>query len=152
MILKVKQCPKCLQTLKATEFNWKVKDVKLASYCKNCSRAYIRDHYARNREYYLNKAHRRNLNIRQEAFEYIGSYLYNHPCVDCGETDISVLEFDHKRRTGKEYNVSRIIRMTGSIKKLKCEISKCEVRCANCHRRKTARENSSWKLSYAPVA
>ena len=26
---------------------------------------------------------------------YVSSYLINHPCIDCGEDDIRVIEFDH---------------------------------------------------------
>ena len=138
--------------MRISGFNWKLKNKRRASYCKRCSREYIRDHYKNNRKYYLQKALKRNLRIRQKAREYIGSYLLTHPCVDCGETDILVLEFDHKDRSGKNGDVSSIIRTTGSQERLIGEISKCEVRCANCHRRKTERERNSWKLVHAPVA
>ena len=64
-------------------------------------------------------------------------YLKAHPCVDCGERDLIVLEFDHVRGK-KMYKVSELARGEYSLKKLQEEVSKCEVRCANCHRRKTA--------------
>ena len=148
----VKKCPSCDLVLDESKFNWKIKNVKLASYCKECSRRYIRDHYQRNLKYYLNKAKKRNLEVRQRIQEYLGAFLKKHPCVDCGEKDILVLEFDHKDRSIKDDSVSRIIKRKLSFNTLVKEIAKCEIRCANCHRRKTERENNSWKLKYAPVA
>lgn len=149
--LVAKKCLRCSRRLPLANFNWKVKNVRRATYCKDCSREYIRDHYKKNRKYYLKKARKRNLEVRQKAYEYLGPYLMSHPCVDCAETDILVLEFDHKDRTSKNEDVSRIMR-SGPLKQLIQEISKCDVRCANCHRRKTEKERYSWKLSYAPVA
>ena len=68
-----------------------------------------------------------------------------HPCVDCGESDIVVLEFDHLR--DKTANVSYLI-STGEIPRIKEEIAKCEVVCANCHRRRTS-ERGGWYRSRA---
>ena len=62
-------------------------------------------------------------------------YLKKHPCVDCGEKDPIVLEFDHLK--DKLIEVSRLVQYT-SMNKMQNEIEKCEIRCANCHRRKTA--------------
>ena len=60
-------------------------------------------------------------------------YLKTHPCVDCGNSDIRVLEFDHVRGQ-KLGNVSHAVHQTWSEEKLLNEIAKCEVRCCNCHR------------------
>lgn len=144
----VKKCLRCGKRKQSTEFNWKIKGVRRAPYCKECSRRYIRDHYEKNKKYYLYKARRRNLRLKEQAIQYMGSFLLTHPCVDCGEDDILVLEFDHRDKKIKTGNISSIIRNSGSLEKLIEEISKCDVRCANCHRRKTARENASWKLTY----
>lgn len=74
-------------------------------------------------------------------------YLLVHPCVDCGETDLVVLDFDHVR--GKKTKcVSKMINDAVSMKDLKEEVSKCEIRCANCHRRVTARRGKWVKLKY----
>jgi len=48
-----------------------------------------------------------------------------------------VLEFDHVRGT-KSGNISEMMRGGFSWKRVLEEIEKCEIRCANCHRRKTA--------------
>ena len=64
-------------------------------------------------------------------------YLLSHPCVDCGEKDPVVLEFDHVRGV-KEWNVSLLVRSNSSWKRVLEEIEKCEVVCANCHKRRTA--------------
>ena len=72
------------------------------------------------------------------------NYLKTHSCVDCGESDIVVLGFDHVR--GKKIaNVSKISR-GGSIKVLEREIRKCDVVCSNCHSRRTA-ARSNWYIN-----
>lgn len=148
----MKKCSKCKKLLPFNEFNWKIKGVKRAYCCKNCSREYIHEHYENNTDYYLNKARKRNLAVRAQSQKYIGKYLLTHPCVDCGERDILVLEFDHKDRGNKLIEISKMIKNRGTLAILIQEIQKCDVRCANCHRRKTAIEDNSWKLKYAPVA
>jgi hypothetical protein len=70
--------------------------------------------------------------------------LLHHSCVDCGESDPLVLDFDHVRGMKKRH-VSRMISGGTSIETLRKEIEKCVVRCANCHRRKTARELAWFK-------
>lgn len=148
----IKKCSHCKSVLDESAFNWKVTDVQRASNCKECSRKYIRSHYSKNKTYYIRKAKIKNLELRQESIEYIGNYLRTHKCVDCGESNILVLEFDHKVRTTKVKEVSLLIKQRISLKRVIEEIEKCEVRCANCHRKKTAIENNSWKLKFAPVA
>jgi 5-methylcytosine-specific restriction endonuclease McrA len=78
-------------------------------------------------------AHRRRT-IENQAL--LRAYLREHPCTDCGEWDIVVLEFDHLR--DKTANVSRLVHIAPWPRVLE-EIAKCEVACANCHRRRTAR-------------
>ena len=65
-----------------------------------------------------------------------------NPCVDCGETDPRVLDFDHINN--KKYNVSTLISKEYSWESILEEASKCEIRCANCHRKKTAIEQNHY--------
>ncbi len=132
----MKICTRCKEKKIISQFNFKIKNKGIRnSECRNCSRIYIREHYKNNRKYYLEKAKKRNriiwLRIRQLVWEYLNS----HPCVDCGEKDPIVLEFDHIR--DKKSNISELTK-DASLNKVVEEIAKCEVRCANCHRRKTA--------------
>src|SRR5262245_53319080 len=69
--------------------------------------------------------------------EFIANYLREHPCVDCGETDILVLHFDHCRGR-KVLNISIMVKNQHSLENIKKEITKCDVRCTNCHMRRTA--------------
>jgi hypothetical protein len=71
-------------------------------------------------------------------------YLQAHPCVDCGESDPIVLEFDHLR--DKERNVSALVLGGWEWARVLEEIEKCEVVCANCHRRRTARRTNSYRV------
>ena len=70
--------------------------------------------------------------------EYIWNYLEARGCIDCGERNIIVLEFNHLR--DKKYNISDMVYKytESSLKKIKEEIAKCEILCANCHVLKTA--------------
>lgn len=140
-----KVCPKCMKLLDQTFFNWKIKGKKLQVYCKSCSRDYVRNHYNHNRDYYIQKAILRRMDLKEKGHAYLLEYLQSHPCVDCGETDIDVLEFDHTDRSMKKTEVSKMIHIGFQIEKLQEEVEKCDIRCANCHRRKTSREENSWK-------
>jgi hypothetical protein len=86
---------------------------------------------------------RRTERARRARFrEYIASQLISG-CVDCGTTDIRVLEFDHVRGV-KVAAISNMMR-DASFDRLKAEIAKCEVRCANCHAIVTyRRKGGSW--------
>ena len=63
-------------------------------------------------------------------------------CVKCGENGPVVLEFDHVRGK-KKANITDMAHAGYSIKTLQEEIDKCQVLCANCHRRKTS-EQQGW--------
>lgn len=55
------------------------------------------------------------------------------PCTDCGvQYPYYVMQFDHLR--DKEFNIARSNR---SLIKIKAEIAKCELVCANCHAERT---------------
>ena len=79
---------------------------------------------------------------RKRNRELITEYLRQHRCVDCGESDLRVLEFDHVRGK-KERNISNLVREGWAWQRIASEIAKCDVRCANCHRRKTV-EQFGW--------
>jgi len=91
-----------------------------------------------------NKQKIKNNKRRDKNRNYVLEYLSGHPCVDCGETDPVVLEFDHVR--DKDKKISDLINY--SHNRLKEEILKCEVRCSNCHKRKTSKEQNWYKERY----
>lgn len=105
---------------------------------REAHRAYTRQHYRDNKDYYKAKAHN-NVPITEK---YIDDYLAVHPCVDCDEDDPIVLEFDHVRGT-KHKAVSEMAHSNASLKAVIKEIEKCDVRCANCHRRATHQRKCS---------
>lgn len=82
--------------------------------------------------YRMKKRSERREKIKRKMME----FYKDHPCVDCGETDPRVLDFDHIHN--KKHNVSTLLRKEYSWNSILEEAEKCEVRCANCHRKKTA--------------
>lgn len=99
-------------------------------------RAYARRHYAANKAVYIARSLAFNRIVRKRNRLFVDEWLDKHPCVDCGEDDPIVLDFDHVG-TDKIQNVSDMVTECFSLAAIKKEISKCEIRCANCHRRKT---------------
>jgi hypothetical protein len=76
-------------------------------------------------------------------------YLVEHPCTDCGEHDPVVLEFDHVGE--KTATIARLVSDGAELGILADEISRCEVVCVNCHRRRTARR-ARWRRGNASEA
>lgn len=90
----------------------------------------------------------RKKRVIRENRQKLIDYLLKHPCVDCGETDILVLQFDHVR--GKKCREVSCLVATGfSWAAIEREIEKCEVRCANDHLRRTAKTQKFFKVLVA---
>lgn len=56
-------------------------------------------------------------------------------CLLCGEADPVVLDFHHRGNVKKDDHVMRMAGRRISIARVKAELEKCVVLCANCHRR-----------------
>jgi hypothetical protein len=73
------------------------------------------------------------------------AYLKAHPCVDCKESDPVVLTFDHVRGK-KSFHVANMLASGRNWKTILAEIEKCDVRCFNCHMRRTAKQRGWRKM------
>lgn len=109
--------------------------------CRIHHREYTRQHYKNNKQYYILKARKNSIITVNRQREQLKQYLRNNPC-PCGQKDIEVLEFDHRDRTTKITEVSKLV--GGSDEKLWAEIAKCDVLCAYCHIKKTRRQMGWW--------
>ena len=139
-------CRKCGLTYPAAMFNWKIKARGIRqNACRNCTAAVSSKHYQENKADY--KARAKAHNNKQRAFfqEALVTYLLEHPCVDCGEADPVLLEFDHRHDETKCFNVGTCSSSVNTWVGVEKEIAKCDVRCVRCHRLKTARERGWYR-------
>lgn len=120
-----------------------------SSWCRSCDAVYKRAYYLRNRASHIAHVKRIRLRTAQRNRLRVWQYLSQHPCVDCGERDIIVLEFDHLR--DKRENLTQMVAGGFAWPAIEAEIAKCAVRCANCHRRKTARESGLYERKLAAL-
>lgn len=81
---------------------------------------------------------------RNKVIKELYDYLTENHCVDCGESNPIVLQFDHIG-DNKEYNVSFLVKNGRAWSQVEKEIKKCEVVCANCHHIRTAKQQN-WKM------
>jgi hypothetical protein len=143
--METKICGICKQEKKIFDFNKnKIRKDGYQTLCRTCSNIRSNLFYNKNKEsqriiIYKQKNERKN-NSRAKVIE----YLTSHPCIDCGNNNILVLDFDHKQ--DKTMNISDMIAGGYIWKSIEKEIAKCDIRCANCHRIKTARDFGYFKL------
>jgi hypothetical protein len=139
------RCGSCGLVKPLAEFNFRNRLLGTRhTTCKSCQRTFKRAYYERNLEAYKRTSAKQKAEAMQRNRERVRAYLLTHPCVDCGETDVMVLQFDHVRNKHKA--ISHLIIDGAAWERIEREIDKCDVRCANCHRKKTARERGWYKV------
>lgn len=106
--------------------------------CRVCHAAYRRAHYLANKPDYIRRAIAQVSRQRAQNRREIFAYLQAHPCTDCGDRDVLVLEFDHREPHRKWKAIALLANKRWP--RVLAEIEKCDVRCVNCHRRKTAQQ------------
>ena len=139
----MKKCTRCKECFEKEVFPILNKlSGKMSSMCSDCKREYDREHYIKHKEKNIIAKTRNAKNLRERNLRFLVDYLKSHPCVDCGEDDFIVLEFDHQH--SKIGNISNM-KNNCSLETLKNEIAKCEVVCANCHNRRSAKQFGYYK-------
>ncbi len=91
-----------------------------------------------NRTKIAERSKERRQHWRKAAIDYLGG-----KCVDCGNKDQRVLEFDHLR--DKTRNVSWFMDRNWEL--LFEELEKCELVCANCHVVRTYKRTNNGSLN-----
>lgn len=104
-------------------------------------------HYIKNKEKIIKRSAVSKKKYIQCLRELVWDYLLQNPCIDCGESDPRVLEFDHLPEFDKKCNISSAVQGARGKKLILDEIKKCEIRCCNCHRKKTAERGNWWWTS-----
>ncbi len=103
------RCVRCGEEKPTHEFAWREKAKgRRFAHCRACQSKYFRKHYGENRRKYIDRAAARKRHVVEERWKKLLEYLREHPCMDCGESDVLVLEFDHLR--DKEFLISHGIR------------------------------------------
>jgi len=133
-----KKCYKCGNTYNIEMFaKNKSRSDGHNSMCKQCMKSYDKERFATMERSERDRRNKRRISRRIQHIQLVIDYLSDKQCIDCGNANQIVLEFDHKYN--KDYNVAD---MLGNYKweVILEEILKCDIRCANCHRIKTSSE------------
>ncbi len=85
--------------------------------------------YADRRDYLIKAVQKRRKRVREMAIEYKGAKCERCAYDKCSEA----LEFHHLNSDGKDFGISDK-GYTRSWEKIKAELDKCSLLCANCHR------------------
>ncbi len=140
----MRRCGRCGELKPLEDFAWRRKAKgQRHNYCRPCHSAYHHEHYLANKQRYIDQARERKDALRIERTRFLIEYFSTHPCTDCGEADPVVLEFDHLG--DKLFNIGEALTYR-NWESILAEIEKCEVVCANCHRRRTKRSQNAMRI------
>ena len=142
-----KRCGTCREVKLLCDFNRKTSRTDgRQEVCRECNRASSRDYYERNREHHVAAIRERTNAQKRVSIAFIRDFLRHHPCVDCGQSDLRVLDFDHRPGSMKRDGVMQLVRNGFSITRIAEEVAKCDVRCRNCHAIATyERMGTNWR-------
>jgi hypothetical protein len=111
---------------------------------------YNKNYYAKNGATIRANRRRHMASTRAKLKAIVDAFKSEHGCIDCGENDWVVLDMDHRDRLQKRAHISSLVTGRVSEATLRAELEKCDVRCANCHRRKTHRLREFLRVNSAP--
>lgn len=92
-------------------------------------REYLKSHYLQNKQKYVGAIYSR----RDRNSQLILEYKQGKTCEVCGNDNPVLFDFHHLE--GKELEITNAVHDWG-IKRIKRELDKCQILCANCHRKK----------------
>lgn len=92
---------------------------------------YQKKHYESKKKYYIDRA-----KVDRDKMRMIVAQLKQElKCEFCGEDHPSCLDFHHRDPSQKEFTIANAVTRGFGIERIKQEMAKCSVLCANCHRK-----------------
>lgn len=98
--------------------------------CKVCTSKYMKQWRISNRF----RKHTYNRTRKDKLLQVVNEYKSERKCAYCGEADHCCLDFHHLDPSKKDLTVNELVKKSNTQRLLK-EFSKCEIVCANCHRK-----------------
>lgn len=92
------------------------------------------DAYHIKKRKYANDRYKRLFKERRIWFD---TYKATLKCSRCDESFPYCLDFHHRDSTTKKFHIGQGVNQCRTIKAILAEISKCDILCANCHRKLT---------------
>ena len=139
----MKVCTKCNENLPISCYNIKKTNKdgtpQLQSMCINCNKLYQKEHYIKNKQNYSLKARNWDKEYKKKVYSLLIE-MSKDGCIECGEKHFACLQYNHIEPETKTDSISNMIRNTKGIDLILEEIKKCEILCANCHAKKTAKQ------------
>lgn len=125
--MKTQKCRHCKKQKPLNDFS--IKKGEPTTLCLNCKREYQKKWYENNKEKTIKRLKRNEKRIK----DWYRDYKESLSCEICGESESCCLQFHHKNGLEKENNIGHMVHRCNSIDKIKKEMAKCQVVCANCH-------------------
>ena len=126
--MKYKKCCKCKEVKRIIKF-YRSK-TRIQWWCKECHKIYDQEYHRRES---VQKKRRHRYWVKQN---WLSEYKKRKSCKKCGESHPACLVFHHRNPDKKDENVSNILaHRNWSLERIKKEVKKCNVMCANCHRK-----------------
>lgn len=134
----MKKCCSCQIIKDETEFHFRnISEGTHQPYCKKCKSIHDKNYKNSDPEGWQKRRAINRKECRLRNKKLLLELLKTKTCVDCGESDPVVLDFDH---VGKKKANIAVMMVHCSWPSILKEMSQCEIRCANCHRKKTAKQ------------
>jgi len=129
------RCSKCEQEKPETEFAASKKYGK-QPWCRSCQKESHKAYYQKNKQHFIDYKE----SVKRQRQEQLLAYMQEQGCKDCGIKDPLVLEFDHINPETKVESVCKLLQTGRKMEVILAEVAKCEVRCCNCHRKRTIQQ------------
>lgn len=95
----------------------------------------------------MNKESQKKFKKIEKCRKIVANILIKNKCMDCGNKDPVVLDFDHRNPENKIAEICTLV-LKGKKQALLLEIPKCDIVCRNCHRIRTFNQFNQWKVNF----
>lgn len=144
-----KNCRDC-----AIELTFENRSNGFKSLCKSCYCLYMKKYYVDKPDKY-EKHKKEYVKVNDDSWrinvQILMAERFIFGCIDCGEINPIVLEFDHRIPSEKSFSFGYDKNTKRPIDDFIKELDKCDVVCANCHRIRTAKMFGSWRLDLPKI-
>lgn len=96
---------------------------------KKHNKEYGHNWYQAHKDKVMERRKKRQVEIR----DWFRRYKSSLKCMDCSISHPAALQFHHRERHEKSFNIADVTNRASSIRQIVDEIEKCDVVCVNCH-------------------